>query len=242
MMFDALALTGGIVVAQLLADIGPSVSPARLLRYQDGAGDSLQTVVNYLWNVELCESLYYSLNMVEVALRNGLHRSLSQHFGVPHWYDGRGILEPRQALDVAQVKARISGRGDPVTPDRVVSELTFGFWVTILSRNYDARLWAANNASPLKGSFFALARRQRRRQVVHHRYNAIRAFRNRVMHHEPVFDDPQLAQRHSEVRDALFWLNPRMVDLLDWFDRFDDVQQRGRGRIEQTLRTRLGPA
>lgn len=228
------------MVVQFLAHVEPSISPARLLRYQSASGDPLDTAVNYLWNVELCEAFYYSLNAVEISLRNGLHRSLTQHFGVPHWYDGHGVMEPYQKNEIDRVKARIQERGDPITPDRVVSELVFGFWVTILSRNYDARLWSANNAVPLKNAFIQIPRSMRQRQKIHQRYNSIRELRNRVMHHEPLYDDPILGQRHGEVYQALHWLNPRMVDVVEWYDRFDDVYRHGRPRVEQTLKSKLG--
>jgi hypothetical protein len=55
-----------------------------------------------------------------------------------------------------------------------------------------------------------------------------------------IFDDPILRQRHGEVYQALHWLNPRMVDVVEWFDRFDDVSRQGRSRIETTLNEKLG--
>lgn len=228
------------MVAQFLSEIEPSISPARLLRYQSVTGVPLDTVVNYFWNIELCGAFYHSLNAVEISLRNGLHRSLTQHFGIPQWYDRRGILEPAQSNEIISVKSRIRDRGNPVTPDRVVSELTFGFWVTILSRNYGVRLWSSNNAAPLKNTFMGLPKSLRQRQIIHSRYNSIRKLRNRVMHHEPIFDDPILHQRHGEIYQALHWLNPRMVDVLKWCDRFDDVYRNGRTGVEQNLKVRLG--
>ena len=226
--------------AQLLASIEPSLSTARLHRYQSPTGVPLETAVNYLWNIELCEAFYYSLHAVEIALRNGLHRSLTQHFGIPQWYDGQGILEPDQKRTVQLVKDRIQRRGDSVTPDRVVSELTFGFWVVLLSRPYDARLWTANSAGNLKHVFMRIPKRQRQRQVIHQRYNSIRELRNRVMHHEPLFDDHILRQRHGEVYQALHWLNPRMVDVVEWYDRFPDIYMHGKGRVEAKLKAELG--
>lgn len=114
------------MVAQFLSEIEPSISPARPLRYRSATGPPLDTVVNYLWNIELCEVFYHSLNAVEISLRNGLHGSLTQHVGIPQWYDRRGMLEPAQSNEIISVKSRIRDRGNPVTPDRVVSELTFG--------------------------------------------------------------------------------------------------------------------
>lgn len=224
------------MVSQLLSELTPSVSSSRLLRYQSAGGDDLETAVNYFWKLALAESLFCSLNMVEIALRNALHDTLTHHFGVPAWYDRRGLLEAKQRKDINGVKSRIMKRGDSVTPDRVVSELTFGFWVTILSRNYDARLWQGQNAAPLKRMFLRIPRNKRQRQIVHQQYNEIRELRNRVFHYEPIFDDPYLRQRHGEVKRGLQWLNPRMVDVLELYDRFPDVHANGRIAIETKLK------
>lgn len=96
-------------------------------RYQSPTGDDLETAVNYFWNVALAESLFCAFNAVEIALRNGLHSSLTQHFGTPAWYDRTGLLDREQQDSIAFVKQRIQSYGDPVTPDRIVSELMFGF-------------------------------------------------------------------------------------------------------------------
>jgi len=225
---------------QFLAQLQPSISPARLARYQSPTGDDLETTVNYLWNVALAESLFCSLNAVEVALRNGLHSSLTQHFGTSAWYDLTGLLDPPQQQNIAQVKKRIAAYGDLATPDRIVSELMFGFWVVILSRPYDGRLWRSNNSAALKGAFLRIPKGKSQRQSIHHQYNEIRELRNRVFHYEPIFDDGHLMQRYGEVKRGLHWLNPRMVDVLEWYDRFPDVHARGRSAIEAKLRSGLG--
>jgi hypothetical protein len=227
------------VVIQFVAGIEQSISSARLQRYQSNPFDSLETVINYFWNIALAESLYCSLNMVEIALRNGLHNALAHQFGTPTWYDRAGLLEWRQAVEVRKTKARIAARGDLVTSDRVVSELTFGFWVTILSRPYDSRLWSSWKASPLKTAFVRIPRSLRQRQHIHQHYNAIRELRNRVFHHEPIFDDQLLDQRHDGVKRGLYWLNPEMVNCLEYYDRFPDVLRSGRTSIEGTLKLKL---
>jgi hypothetical protein len=228
------------MVSQLLSNLEHSVSPARLQRYRSPSGHDLETVVNYLWNVALAESLYCSLGAVEIALRNALHRTLTHHFGVPTWYDRRGLLEQRQINEINAVKTRIESHGDPVTPDRIVSELTFGFWVVILSRNYAARLWQGHNAAPLKNAFLRIPRNSRQRQTIHQQYNAIRELRNRVFHHEPIYDDQFLLQRYGETKRGLHWLNPRMVYILEWYDRFREVHAQGRAKIEAKLKSELG--
>ena len=224
---------------QFLAELQPSLSTVRLARYQSPTGDALETAVNYLWNVALAEALFCSLNAVEIALRNGLHKTLTHQFGTPSWYDQTGLLDPAQQNSIAVVKQRIQSYGDPVTPDRVVSELMFGFWVVILSRNYEGRLWRGGGSAALKGAFQRIPKRQRQRQTIHQQYNKIRELRNRVFHYEPIFDDEFLMVRYGEVKRGLHWLNPRMVDALEWFDRFPDVHAVGRVEVEAKLRAEL---
>lgn len=228
------------MVSQLLADLEPTISVARFRRYQSATGDDLETAVNYLWNLALAESLYRALNAVEIALRNTIHNTLTAHFGVPTWYDRRGLLEPYQANEVTSMKRRIVNHGNPVTPDRIVSELNFGFWVTILSRNYDARFWQASRQATMRRAFPRVPKRDRQRVVIHAQFNAIRELRNRVFHHEPLFDDSLLHQRHSDVYRAIHWINPRMADHTKPFDRFPDVYHQGRAKVEDNLKAHLG--
>lgn len=228
------------MVAPFLAGLEPSLSSARLDRYRSMQGDPLETAINYLWNMALCESLYTSLNMTEVALRNGLHRTLTRHFGTPTWYDRRGVLESYQEIQIKDAKKTISRYGDPITADRVVSQVNFGFWVTILSRTYDARLWSVHNSVTLKGVFMRIPRNRRQRQIVHQQYNEIRELRNRVMHHEPLFDDRMLSHRYGEVKRGLHWLNPEMVDCLELYDRSPHVYAYGRDEVEAKLKNHLG--
>jgi len=153
--------------------------------------------------------------------------------GVGYWTQYSKATSP-------YVKQRIQNYGDPVTPDRVVSELMFGFWVVILSRNYDSRLWRGGGSAALKNAFQRIPKKKRQRQVIHQQYNEIRELRNRVFHYEPIFDDQYLLNRYGEVKRGLHWLNPRMVDVLEWYDRFPDVHANGRAMVEAKLRKELG--
>lgn len=199
----------------------------------------METAVNYLWNVQLAEALYCSLSAVEIALRNALHDTLARQVGTPTWYNQRGLLERNRLTAVRRAEKRVQDYGDLVTPDRVISQLTFDYWVTILSRNYSVRLWQGQNAAPLKNAFMRIPKNMRQRQTIHQHCNGIRELRNRAFHHDPLFDDPHLRQRHGEVYRGLHGLNPRMVDWVAWYDRFPDVYANGRAKVEARLRAEL---
>ena len=81
----------------------------------------------------------------------------------------------------------------------LVAELKFAFWVGLLGPHYDATLW---RKALYKGF---LARGGKPRSTVHNQFNALRRFRNRVMHHEPIFRRP-LFQLHDEIIEAIEWM------------------------------------
>jgi hypothetical protein len=67
--------------------IQPALAVERLDAYRQDQAEPQVALARYLWNMALCESLYSPLQMVEIALRNALQRSLESHFRSPHWYD-----------------------------------------------------------------------------------------------------------------------------------------------------------
>ncbi len=57
--------------------VSNALSVERLGAYgQDGA-DQCTVLARYLWNMALCETLYSSLQLCEIGLRNSLHRALT---------------------------------------------------------------------------------------------------------------------------------------------------------------------
>lgn len=218
-----------------IARIIPAISPTRFERYHLTGTSEQDAFVNYLWNIALSESLFPCLNVVEVALRNSIAAALAEQFGTAAWYTLNGVLDDEQAKAVALVMERIRRYGKDLTPGRVISELTFGFWVTLLSRTYDARLWRAGQAAALKAAFPRVPKRYRQRQQIHQRYNIIRQLRNRVFHYEPIFDDPDLQHRHQQIIEAVNWINPTMGDILRGVDRFPLIYADVRVQLESRL-------
>lgn len=217
----------------------PWISHERFEAYRPQQGDDLAMVVTYLHNVALCEALYTSLGFLEVALRNSVHSSLSMLHGSSSWYMLPGVLEEDQQRAVTRVSRRIRGEGKSVTPDRVVSELNFGFWVALLSTPYDARFWRPRNSRYLKTSFPHVAKNQRQRPVIYKRYNELRALRNRVFHHETIWNRATLHRDYGHIHEAMEWISPDIADACRLIDRFPEVATSGRGTIEMMLKNHL---
>lgn len=228
------------MVTPFVTELKADISDPRLERYRRPLGATdLDMVTNYYWNMELADALHCSLGTVEVLLRNSLHNTLNQFFGRPDWYDGTGLLEERQQVQRDEARHHIESRKRAVTPERMVSQLTFGFWVTLLSANYNDRFWRPVKGMNLKITF-PHAPPKLRRSDIQAKYFRVNNLRNLAFHHEPIFDLASLLDDHRRAYEAIAWIDPTLVPKTRLFDRFPAVHQNGRAAVEATLTHYLG--
>jgi len=195
-----------------------TLSRERLDKYLVATGQDLDAALKlYEENTRLSEAFYTPLQSVEVCLRNCLHERLTARFG-DDWFRSQVIplndVSRRMIIDVVE---GLRTDRKPVVSGNVVAELKFAFWVGLLGPRYDATLWRMT----LYRAF--LAEGGKPRSVVHGRFNAIRRFRNRVAHHEPIFDRP-LFQIHSEIIEAIRWMCQETANWAAHHSRFEVVQ------------------
>jgi hypothetical protein len=200
-------------------------STGRLARfYQAARQDTTEASTLYAANIQLSESLYPCLAVAEVALRNALHRQLSYLCRSPDWYSllpahDRALADLQPELDKAQKYIR--DRRETLSTDKVVAELTFGFWSSLFNRAYELVLW-----KQLRLAFPHLPKPDRQRATVSATINTVRQLRNRVYHHEPVaWRLPQLQQQYEQVCTLVGWLDPQLLTWLQPIDRFPTVWQ-----------------
>ena len=213
-------------------------STGRLARFYHAAHqDSAEAAALYAANIQPSESLYPSLAVVEVALRNALHRQLSYLCQSPDWYRHLPTHDPvliglQPELDRAQQHLRT--RRELISADKIVAELTFGFWSSLFNRAYELALW-----KQLRLAFPHLPKPSRQRATVSATINAVRQLRNRVYHHEPVaWQLPQLQQHYQQITTLLGWLDPQLLTWLQPLDRFPAVLQAEQARRARVATTR----
>ncbi len=227
------------MVSQFIAALERPVSRLRLENYRSATGSDLEMVVNYFYILELSEALYPTLQAFEIALRNSIHITLTDHHQTPYWFDQEGFLPQRQERQINDARSTLTKEGKPHDLDRIVAALHFGFWHSMFNRPYEARLWHANGAALLGSAFPHLPRTLRTRQVVWDRCAQIRTLRNRVFHYEPVWGRSLLNDGHAQILDALGWMNAEMRDAISMCDRFEAVHLNGRSEIEAKITKRV---
>lgn len=184
--------------------------------------DDARAILHYKENLKVASALYTSLSVFEVTLRNALSREMSIYTGRSDWYSIFDVEESLSELryDIQSAKSHISNRGEKITPDKIVSELTFGFWVTMLNSEYELTLW-----KPLRKAFPFMPKVLRKRKNVSAPCNTFRKLRNRIFHHESIcWDLNYVATIHNRIVEVLGWMDKDLPTWLATIDDFDQVE------------------
>lgn len=220
--------------SSLYQQVGTVCSPERIEPYKSGRSE-IDALTLYVWNTALCESFYPCLQNLEIGLRNRLNIALTQSFGSSKWYkDAAIVIDETGQQKVTVAEQLIRDKNKTVTPARIVSELSFGFWTSLFSTKYDAVIW--RRAGLLKAAFPYLSKYSRKRSALAERFGHIRQFRNRVFHHEPIWKLQNLASEHKSILEAIDWLDPCLQRVTATLDRFAKVNTESyRNEIREKL-------
>ncbi|MDT0300516.1 hypothetical protein [Streptomonospora wellingtoniae] len=194
------------------------LSEPRMAPYLDRAGgDKGDALALYEWSTRIAAAAFEDVGHVEVLLRNAVDSCLRRHFrederGIP-WFlmplpGGEGAAAP-----VRSVRQRLREDGKE-SRDQIVAGLTFGYWSGLLGAEY-ADLWreCLHRAFPNAPG---------RRRKVYEALDGIRAFRNRLAHHDSMLgvDVPFEARR---VFEAARWIDAEAAAWLEHRSRVPEL-------------------
>ncbi|KTD57376.1 Abi family protein [Legionella shakespearei] len=192
-----------------------------------------EALAAYSWNIELSQSLYPALQILEISLRNSLHLAISTHFDTEHWFE-LPFLHPSEQKQIAQVINDLKKRKKPIQSGRIVAELSFGFWTSLFDIRYEHGqiLWPRL----LKTTFQNLPKSQKTRAFLSRELNRIRFLRNRVFHHEPIWHWKDLSQQHQQILNLTNGLSPAALQFLNLFDHFPESYNKGKEDVSNKLK------
>jgi len=190
-------------------------TPFAQLRHKD-------PIILYKWNCALSESFYPLLQTIEVSFRNSVHQSIVQKFGDENWLWKNALLLAKEKLIVNKVINVFEKKQKSYCVGDLIAELKFGFWTALLDKRYEQKLWPKIIKLTLPG----MDNKQRRIDNIRTRFHVIRKFRNRIMHYEPVWHWQNLQQIHDDILEAIEWIEPDLLQLVD-IDRFSAIYTSG---------------
>lgn len=142
--------------------------------------------------------------MLEISLRNSLHSQLTKLTNQEDWWNAELLLhrDTKKMMQDAISSAikKQSAKGQEIEPGHVVAELSFGFWIGMLASRYHHRLWE-------KLLVHAFPHYIGLRRTLHEDLERLRKLRNRIAHHEPIFDR-NLAIDHEKICGLIDHIEP----------------------------------
>lgn len=130
----------------------------------------------------------------EVALRNAYDTTFNQYWqGTDHWLldhhspvraeiirKKRNVNEHNQKSILTAINRVRTKRNGEILPGKVIAELTLGFWASLTDKSREKTIWVPylHHAFPMGPDRTDLDRR----------IGEINTVRNRLAHHEPLFD------------------------------------------------------
>lgn len=208
-----------------------SLSHARMGTYEavrDTTGTPItprQAIHLYAWNAQVSAAFLAPLHVCEVVIRNAVSEALEAIYG-QHWPWSAGFEQslPAHQGGYSQINDLKEARRRQQTTGKVIPELKFVFWQKMFTSRYDVRLWqpymtsifpslpqGPNNLNTLK-----LYRKKIYEELEH-----IRALRNRIAHHEPIFSR-SLAEDFRRVSELITLRCPLTAD---WMTQNQQAEQ-----------------
>jgi len=199
------------------------ITTPRLAPYQGAAkrgGTHAEEL--YRWNMQASEAFYPALSCLEICFRNALDEQLRARYRRADWWVSARLASHHSDKVKGVSSDLVRWKGYAPSPDDIVAELSFGFWVALLSRRYDRHLWVPALHRAFPGYHGA-------REPLRDSFEAMSFFRNRVMHHEPIHHR-DLAADHAKIYRLLGYIEPDAVIWLREFDRAPEVLAMRPGR------------
>lgn len=221
-----------------------SISSERLEAYRLSPNDTIENLVQiYLHNIELAEALYPALALLEVTLRNRLNNAINRNI-MQDWLikeaDTQNILLQDEYDLIVKASQKLTRpvykNGQPVkmplTNGKLIAELNFGFWVYLCDSKYNPAIWMKkpiifDEVFPNYDSFIAkknpTSKRHKRINKVFSKLKPILKLRNRVFHHEPVFNHPAgLNNCYADIEELLLYMSIESSEFLMNISKFQE--------------------
>lgn len=204
-----------------VADLPDVISAPRFATYLQAKRGHIEDVLAlYAWNAEISAAFMVPLHLCEVAIRNAAAEAIEAVHGANWpWVNGfiRSLPVPRRPIDYDPQRNLQQVASRQPTVGKVVSDLNFAFWEKVFTQGQDSRIWDAHFRAVLPGAPAVLTVAQARAKVFAD-LEAIRRFRNRIAHHEPIFAR-NLTADYASIRELVEYRRPVAAAWLDKVER-----------------------
>ena len=219
--------------------IEKSISQSRLSTYKNHSSctNDKEIIINYVLNAKISENFYFLLQNLEVSLRNAIYDSFKIHYPTSDFFflhetDSRNRYKSNKEKHsrecwkmICAAKYNILSKRININDGKIISELNFGFWITILlsTDTKYTNMWRKIFIEVFP-NYKIMTSIDNDKIIVGTMINQIRNFRNRIFHYEPIFNQANLNQIHEDIIKVLGWINKDIQELSMTFDEFNLIK------------------
>ena len=157
------------------------LSSSKLKPYLDIEKDQEKAIKLFVYNLKLSSELYKLIHVFELSTRNIFDIFLSKRYD-RNWINRNDLLTGNNGknnkliIDISNAKNNCKNKKNK---DDIISNLSLGFWVNLLSSSNNDKIWQPS----LRKIFFGYNRNE-----IHDIFMNIKDIRNRIAHHETIFN------------------------------------------------------
>lgn len=172
----------------------------------------------YAWNAAASAALLLPSHFAEISTRNAASDALVATYG-PDWpwetVFERSLPNPYAPVyspkrDLIQTRNKYPG-----SPGKVIADLKLAFWESLFTARHDVRIWNHQISTVLPNANSSIVREVRNR--VRMDIKEIRILRNRIAHHEPIFN----RNLEDDLRRMIELISLRSAEVADWVSHME---------------------
>ena len=164
--------------------------------------DDMET---YGSNLKKSKQMYIPLSILEVSLRNSINNAFEKFYTAGWLINEAHFLHQKELEKLFHAKNKLRERGEEITKEKLIAELTFGFWTGLFKTLYDQQM----RFGTLRQIFPNLPPKNEKiinRKILSSKLNHIREFRNRIFHHENILK-PKYDAIEEDINEILEYLD-----------------------------------
>ena len=141
----------------------------------------------YAWNAQVAAAMLAPLHLCEVVIRNAVSDAITSVYGAK-WPWSPGFLQslPNPSHGYQSRQDLLNTRAGKTAVGKVIPELKFVFWQTLFTQRFDHRMWRPHLKTVLPYMDTTKSVPELR-QTIYRELEQLRKLRNRIAHHEPIF-------------------------------------------------------
>ena len=179
--------------------INKFISNKRLLSHGDNIDE-------YKINLKKSKQLYIPLSILEVSLRNSINELFEKLYGRGWLINEASFLKQKELEKIYQAKNKLKVKKEEITKDKLIAELSFGFWTALFQMAYKEKM-RFNNLKQIFPNIPSKEKKEIDRKIISSKLNYIREFRNRVFHHENINKS-----KYNTIENEIY-------EILEFFDK-----------------------